>query len=285
MRNCGTSPVKSQFDIHRRDKLRSEAIRAINDGDWGVAIAKGTVSHRLTQTFYPQIEKHPDMLVESILLAVAHTQSGGSGDWPKATEYLQEAGQLAALTPYEDLELNAVVFLVLGQVAAMVRSNDAASWVQPYIKTLTIKLGPGDMMVADAWVHATQLYLQLGLFDEALDAASQALLIRERLLGPKHPLVADARYNVGMVHLRLGSAEEALTRFITALHLHSAQDTIQRVRFEYGLAMAQHQAGKYGAARMSYDEALQSSVAILGSLHPVTLEIEDCMEALKEDEQ
>eukprot|EP00658_Telonema_sp_P-2_P076290 TRINITY_DN6652_c0_g2_i18.p1 TRINITY_DN6652_c0_g2~~TRINITY_DN6652_c0_g2_i18.p1 ORF type:complete len:142 (-),score=49.98 TRINITY_DN6652_c0_g2_i18:218-643(-) len=139
------------------------------------------------------------------------------------------------------------------------------------------------MLVGDAWVYACKLYTKLGQFDQALDAAAQALTIRERLLGPKHLLVADARFNVGLVHLRLGSAEEALNTFIMALQLHSGQDSQQRIELEYGAAMAQHQAGNYSAARISYDSALETCLAVYGKEHELYSEIEMCVAALEED--
>jgi len=265
--------------LARRDGLRAEAVKALGLGNYNQAATSGTHAYRLGSTFYGRA--HPDMLPECVLLACAHHKRGKA---EQSCIFLEEAQRLAATAPYEDQPINAALYSVIGEVAAMMDDKvTAMALYASYINAMTHHYGATHLAVSDAYVQFSRLHTSFGDLDSALVAAEKALVVRLGRLGKDHPAVADARYNLGVIHLLLGSSHEAHREFTSALEVHVEPSSEEAANLRYGLAMAEHQLGAHENAHGHYHAARRVRQRIYGEKHPLVQEIDLCLAAVKED--
>jgi len=221
------------------------------------------------------------MLPECVLLACAH-QKRGKPDQTRL--FLEEAQQLAKQQPYEDQPINAALYSVIGEVAAMMDDQPTAIMLyEMYIDMLVQHFGATHLAVSDGYIQFSRLHTSFGNLSEALKAAEKALVVRLGRLGKDHPSVADARYNVGVIHLLLGSSHEANREFTAALEAHVEPSSEEAANLQYGLAMAEHQLGAHENAHGHYNAARRVRQKIYGDHHPLVQELDECLIALKED--
>ncbi len=116
-----------------------------------------------------------------------------------------------------------------------------------------------------------EIQRKLGLFDDALPLALEALEIRQRHLGPEHPDVAESQAHLANLYLQLGRFDAAAPLYESSIQVRrklDEADGLELAKCLNGLGIVRWNRGEYEAAEATYLEALQLREQALGPRHP-----------------
>ena len=116
-----------------------------------------------------------------------------------------------------------------------------------------------------------EIQRKLGLFDDALPLALEALETRQRILGAEHPDVAESQAHLANLYLQLGRFDDAAELYESAIGIRrkiGGPRDLELAKCLNGLGIIRWNRGEYKAAETTYLEALRLREEALGPRHP-----------------
>ncbi len=193
------------------------------------------------------------------------------GDYAAAVSGLEAAYNLAARTAHDQLAARATIALT--RVAGKRLAEHAAGLVWSRVAAVIVaRLGEDEgLLGADLRSDLGQVLDARGDSAAAIEAAREALAIREAKLGQGHPDVATSLHNLGVASLNRGMVAEATDYFERALAIRRAvlgEDHPDVATSYNGLGNAHKTRGQNDEAIALYRKALAIREKALPADHP-----------------
>jgi serine/threonine protein kinase/tetratricopeptide (TPR) repeat protein len=115
------------------------------------------------------------------------------------------------------------------------------------------------------------VYMNLGLYPQAVPLAERALEVRRQALAPDDPLIAQSMFSLGELRYTTGSYAEAEKLFRGALDIQMkklGEETYEVSNSLNDLAMTLNSLGRYDEAEPLYRQALAIRQKLFGKEHP-----------------
>ena len=193
----------------------------------------------------------------------------------EARAALQRSGagaeQLAGRLEQLESQLAGINFTNLG-----VRSIDR-NVLAPALAGIERDFADQPLVQAALWESIASVYVELGLYDEALPAAERALETRRRLFGDDHPDTLESLSSMGWLLYARGEPDEAdlyIREALETRRLVLGDDHPETLTSMAGLLAGQRE---YSEAEPYFREALEKRRRVLGDDHPDTLESISCL--------
>ncbi len=116
-----------------------------------------------------------------------------------------------------------------------------------------------------------EIYRKLGLFEEALPLATEALETRREVLGDDHAEVAESQAHLANLYWQLGRFDDAAPLYESSIRVREERDgsaSIELAQSLNGLAIIHWNRGDYQTAEALHLRALEIREEALGPHHP-----------------
>ncbi len=133
-----------------------------------------------------------------------------------------------------------------------------------------------------------EIQRKLGLFDEALPLATEALETRLRILGPDHPDVAESQAHLANLYWKLGRFDDAAPLYESSIRVREqggGSGNVELASSLNGLGIIRWNIGDYEAAERLHLRALEIRERALGPDHPEVATSLDNLAIVYKDQQ